>query len=260
MTENHDYNTPEKGATDWHIPLNENFERIDGDVEIRDEDANRSEYTPKPGAKFLATDTENEYIGDGSEWQKLATSGKSPSFDSVQTGVLQHATDDGGTRRKLLDTVDATDEDGIDYDSGKLPLFDAYEVNFSVRGGLGCAVNDVDHNQRYEYVTITSGRLADQLLDDQIGVTEPAIERRKSGSWPVAGSRGGTSGTLLVHGPNVADDGGTFMKTTATVTATRGPEGVVMDCGIVKTRDPVRRLRISGGSGKLNVYGIDVVR
>ncbi|MFC6716054.1 polysaccharide lyase [Natrialbaceae archaeon GCM10025810] len=72
MTTNHDYNTPDEGSTDWHIPLNENFEKLDTDIEIRDEEANRSEYTPHDGAKFFAVDTGAYYLGDGSSWQKLS--------------------------------------------------------------------------------------------------------------------------------------------------------------------------------------------
>ncbi|MFC6733696.1 hypothetical protein [Haladaptatus sp. DYSN1] len=71
MTRNHDYNTPAKGATDWHIPLNQNFESLDRDVEIRDVDANLTDYEPKQDAKFLATDTGNVYIGDGASWNPL---------------------------------------------------------------------------------------------------------------------------------------------------------------------------------------------
>lgn len=62
------YNTPEQGTLDWHIPLNENFEKLDRDVEIRDVEANRGQYTPSIGAKFLATDSGATYTGDGSSW------------------------------------------------------------------------------------------------------------------------------------------------------------------------------------------------
>ena len=65
---NHRYNTPEAGTLDWHIPLNENFERLDQDVEIRDVEANLGDYTPSAGAKFLATDSGATYTGDGSNW------------------------------------------------------------------------------------------------------------------------------------------------------------------------------------------------
>ncbi|SFG72804.1 hypothetical protein SAMN04488063_2804 [Halopelagius inordinatus] len=68
MTDNHNYSLPEKGATDWHVPLNENFEKIDTDVEIRDVEGNTAEYTPKEGAKFLATDTGRRFLGDGEQW------------------------------------------------------------------------------------------------------------------------------------------------------------------------------------------------
>ena len=65
---NHRYNRPSEGAVDWHIPLNENFERLDRDVEIRDAEANRKEYDPVEGAKFLATDSGATYVGDGDAW------------------------------------------------------------------------------------------------------------------------------------------------------------------------------------------------
>ena len=65
---NHRYNRPSEGALDWHIPLNENFERLDRDVEIRDTENNRDEYDPEDGAKFLATDSGATYVGDGDSW------------------------------------------------------------------------------------------------------------------------------------------------------------------------------------------------
>ena len=70
---NHGYDAPAKGTTDWHIPLNENFTKIDTDVEIRDQSASRTSYEPKQGAKFLATDTGDVFLGDGSSWQLIGT-------------------------------------------------------------------------------------------------------------------------------------------------------------------------------------------
>lgn len=67
------YNTPPQGATDWHIPLNENFTNLDEDVEIRDVEANLGNYAPATDAKFVATDTGSVYIADGSSWSQLGT-------------------------------------------------------------------------------------------------------------------------------------------------------------------------------------------
>lgn len=92
MTKNHDYNTPAEGTSDWHVPINENFAQIDKDVEIRDKDSNRGSYEPKQGAKFLATDTGDVYLGDGSSWNWKGTiSATSGSSDggSVHTVVYQ---------------------------------------------------------------------------------------------------------------------------------------------------------------------------
>jgi len=84
MTDNHSYNTPTAGTGDWHVPLNDNFERLDADVEIRDVEADRTAYVAKAGAKFYATDTGAAYIGDGTDWQKLATTGQDPEFTSLR--------------------------------------------------------------------------------------------------------------------------------------------------------------------------------
>lgn len=75
MTSNHEYTTPSKGTENWDVPINENFEKIDTDVEIRDKDENKVNYKPKQGAKFLATDTKKVYLGDGNQWNYFATLG-----------------------------------------------------------------------------------------------------------------------------------------------------------------------------------------
>lgn len=75
MTTNHGYNIPERGDSNWGELLNENFEALDAGVEIRDTDGNRTEYEPKQGAKYLAVDTKNVYLGDGNEWRFLTTLG-----------------------------------------------------------------------------------------------------------------------------------------------------------------------------------------
>ncbi|NUE03542.1 hypothetical protein HUB97_13720 [Halorubraceae archaeon YAN] len=67
------YNIPESGTSDWHIPLNENFENLERDVEIRDTESNLDEYEPKDGAKYLAVDTGKVYLGNGENWNTLGT-------------------------------------------------------------------------------------------------------------------------------------------------------------------------------------------
>ena len=71
MTENHNYNTPSKGTTDWHAPLNDNFSALDRDVPITDTAANKGNYTPADGAIFVATDTGARFYGDGTQWVEI---------------------------------------------------------------------------------------------------------------------------------------------------------------------------------------------
>ena len=89
MTENHGYNTPSKGTQNWDVPLNSNFERLDTDVEVRAPESDRSQYEPKDGSKFFATDTGATYVGSGSEWLRVPSSGLVPTYDEVRTRLVE---------------------------------------------------------------------------------------------------------------------------------------------------------------------------
>lgn len=78
-TANHGFVTQAKGTENWHIPLNSNFEQLDQKVIIRDIVGNLGIYTPDNEALFLATDSKELYIGDGSEWTLWGKIGRSDS-------------------------------------------------------------------------------------------------------------------------------------------------------------------------------------
>lgn len=101
MANNHDYNLPTEGTSDWHVPLNENFNQIDRDVEIRDKGSNKGSYEPKDGAKFLATDTGNVFLGDGSSWNQIG---------SVSTSAEASTTAAPG---QVQNQIDSAAKDGI---------------------------------------------------------------------------------------------------------------------------------------------------
>jgi hypothetical protein len=90
MANNHNYKEPQPGDDDWHVPINDNFEQLDKDVEIRDTEENRGNYDPKEGAKFFATDTENVFIGDGDSWKIINSSGRNPNINSLRTGIINN--------------------------------------------------------------------------------------------------------------------------------------------------------------------------
>jgi len=85
-TPNHGYNVPNEGQEDWHVPLNENFEQFDADIEIRDVSSNRDQYEPKEGAKFLDTDTGEMFVGTGSQWTPIQTTGNQPTLEELKIG------------------------------------------------------------------------------------------------------------------------------------------------------------------------------
>lgn len=117
MTDNHNYNEPSKGTTDWHVPINSNWQDIDTDVEVRDTDANRSSYTPKSGAKFVATDSpHNVYLGDGANWNLIGELGElytdEKARDAAYAGLV------GGADISVT-VEDANDEATVAYTGGE---------------------------------------------------------------------------------------------------------------------------------------------
>ncbi|WP_158059006.1 hypothetical protein [Halorussus halophilus] len=92
MTQNHDYNTPSKGATDWHQPINKNFAALDRDVPIWDKDGNKGNYKPFDGAHFVATDSGAVYAGNGSSWNRIGTIGNSGPELYSQASAPENAT------------------------------------------------------------------------------------------------------------------------------------------------------------------------
>lgn len=92
-TPNHNYNAPEKGTSDWQIPLNENFKQLDVEVEIRGSEADKGDYEPKEGAKYEATDSGAVYYGNGTSWVLADRKVGSLESDSFATGELLKAGD-----------------------------------------------------------------------------------------------------------------------------------------------------------------------
>jgi hypothetical protein len=109
MDNNHDYMEPEPGTVDWHVPLNQNFEQLDVDVEIRDTEANLSDHLPKQGAKFFAVDTENVFLADGTDWHPVDSEGRNPRFRSVNGDQFVSKHPGGTLSERLKSALDSLD-------------------------------------------------------------------------------------------------------------------------------------------------------
>lgn len=71
-TDNHGYHIPTPGTQNWHEPLNENFERLETEVELREEGPpGEHGYEPEEGAKYIDIANGRMYLGDGEEWTSL---------------------------------------------------------------------------------------------------------------------------------------------------------------------------------------------
>jgi hypothetical protein len=106
-TPNHNYKIPTEGSEDWHIPLNENFENLDIDVEIRDTEQNKNQYEPKKGAKYEATDSGAIYYGSGDTWALVKRKVSSLTTDELNHGQIIVETPNGHWER-FDDLITAT--------------------------------------------------------------------------------------------------------------------------------------------------------
>jgi len=134
QTSLHGWTVPTEGDENYEDTFDDFFVDLDTNGEIRDVESNLQNYSPKSGAKFVATDTENRYIGDGSTWNKVASSGKNPNFDSVKTDEV---TNESGltTSQTPLKSQNPLIEDWnrqtLSYYSGPIGDY-AFETNLSV--------------------------------------------------------------------------------------------------------------------------------
>jgi hypothetical protein len=115
-TPNHSYNTPEKGTENWHGPLNENFENLEVDVELRDEGPPGSNnYEPADGAKYLDTATGLVYLADGNTWTQvfdLTGGGGGGTSLSGGDGIDPSGISDGDTISVVWNDATSLDANG----------------------------------------------------------------------------------------------------------------------------------------------------
>jgi len=157
MTENHDYHTPDRGTAEWHVPLNENFERLDADVEIRDLRENRESYAPEDGVKFLATDTEEVFLGDGEEWVRFDV-----NYTSASALVWRESPDSGTIYGRHIGT-------GTEFSSGE----DAAPVVMSLIDEIAANSFEVQNgNRNGGTIMISRGRypIRSPLVVDEKGI------------------------------------------------------------------------------------------
>jgi hypothetical protein len=207
MTDNHQYETPAAGTLDWDEPLNRNFERIDTDVEVRDTDASRSNYLPKAGGKYLATDTGNVYLGDGSSWNQIGTIGSggtaSGDGESVESLLLSGLVVALGRNNSAPRSVDPSGTD--------TPVQDALDIVAAAGGGEvrlpAGVVEETGPIRPYEETQIIgfgvelskisiTDRSADGILFDR----ESGVSRVKLDGFALNGPAGtGETGVAIHH-------------------------------------------------------------
>jgi len=209
MTDNHQYETPPSGSLDWDQPLNRNFERIDTDVEIRATDASRGNYVAKTGAKFLATDTGNVYIGDGGSWNQLGTigagSGSTVEGDGITSLLLQGFVVALGRNNSAPQSVDP--------DTTSTPIQDALDIVAAAGGGEvrlpAGVVEETGPIRPYEEtqilglgVEISKVSITDRSADGILFDRESGVSRVRLDGFALNGPAGNQPTGVAIHHTN----------------------------------------------------------
>ena len=209
MTDNHQYETPDAGTLDWHLPLNRNFERIDTDAEVRDTNANRSDYVPKAGAKFLATDTGDVYIGTGTAWDQLGTIGASGSSTGDGDGITADLV--AGNLVALARGLSAPEI--IDPAGTSTPVQDGLDVLGANGGGTlrlpPAAVSETGPIRPYEDTeilgfgtTVSEVTITDQTADGILFDRDSGVSRVRLDNFALNGPAGTDPTGVAMHHTN----------------------------------------------------------
>lgn len=72
-TEKQNLDLPAEGATDWHIPLNDNFEKLDASaiLQVSTVDELESTYTPTDETFAFIEQSREFWSGTGSQWVRV---------------------------------------------------------------------------------------------------------------------------------------------------------------------------------------------
>ncbi|MDX1746469.1 MAG: hypothetical protein R3324_11075, partial [Halobacteriales archaeon] len=184
-TDNHGYNAPERGTENWDVPLNENFAALDAEMEVRDVEANRGNYTPKAGAKFLSIDTGIVSIGDGTEWQEAMAL---PRFNSPPSGESEWA--GNVVMGHPSNRIDSDAAGGATIAGGGLGLDDGPNV---VEGAFGTIGGGAANSVSNPYGTVSGGFLNTAGEGAAVG---GGAENTASAGATVGGGEGNTASAL----------------------------------------------------------------
>ncbi|PSP42870.1 hypothetical protein BRC66_00480 [Halobacteriales archaeon QH_2_66_30] len=222
-TPNHKYNVPNQGQQDWHVPLNDNFEAFEVDIELRDKEANLGDYTPTDGAKFLATDTGVVYVGDGNNWNPaFISAGYDPSADEATftATVVAPTLDVGSLTGQLTGGTELTSIAGTN-----LSIDSNGQLNASTGGGGGGGISSLSGGDGIDPDSIGDGDTVSVAwgdasnLDSSGAVTDWSGATDLDSSGAVASLSGSlTGGTTLtdITGNNLSiDSNGTLNATTS---------------------------------------------
>lgn len=141
-TANHQLSKWAEGELDWQH--RDDMDKLDRAVEIRDVESALSDYEPKDGAKFVATDTHAVYLGDGSSWTGITYK---PTQDHINDTSNPHSVtatqasalpDTGG-----IVTGDVTIEGGVTAQSADIASDSQWTIHETV-GLEGSQSVDID--------------------------------------------------------------------------------------------------------------------
>jgi len=162
-TPNHDYTKPERGAEDWDDLLNQNFDDIDADVEIRDTGGpteGQNSYTPTQGAKYFDTQAGDIYLADGNTWTLAFSSIRGENTVRAPAGKPLVFETNGGDRTLRLG-VPGTD--GFGFEAGG-NVVAGHPNNTVNNGAVGVVIGGGGDNNGFEntvggdYATVGGGK------------------------------------------------------------------------------------------------------
>jgi hypothetical protein len=229
-TPNHEYHTPAEGEQDWHIPLNENFQSLDRDIQVWTTQDAKSDYEPAEGARLLTVDTGMVYQGTGDGWDPMYGVGMHDP-EAGEFMFSEHVTIEGdieasGTKNFVQAVETDTGPREVVYTATESPTprtetsgvaeLDDGRAAVDLPEHFGWVTSEMEPLlvQTTPYAAESSGLAAIERSTDRIVVEDRSGEGDYEFAYTVRGTRRGYEDEAVVRQPQQARSGGSPPATT----------------------------------------------
>lgn len=266
------YNTPSSDATEWDVPINENFTNLDVDVTVKEARApDAAQESPESGAMFLDTSTGDIYLADGSSWgspvwnlndTEWQDSGAAVTTDRTANFRDNLTVTQGANGEAIIDASGGSGDSTVveSFSTGDTSHYEGDTNAFSVIAGAGVAGNNVlefDGSTGTEHYAIATDTIETERMMTYATHVRPSLDTNLAVGFILCATIDSTAGEIT-KGYNVTFDPGDGSFRIVKKTSTGGWYANALDSDTVTiTAGTLYRIEVALGASTITARLVD---